>query len=424
MALEGGTRLGGYEIVAQLGAGGMGEVYRARDPQLDRDVAIKVLPSGVTDPEALARFDREAKILASLNHPHIATIHGLIDENGRRALVLELVQGETLAAILRRGPMPLKQTLAVARQISEALEAAHEKGVVHRDLKPGNVMVTPAGEVKVLDFGLAAFVQAKPAAAVGAEAPTLTVSPTIVGTIMGTASYMSPEQAEGLVVDRRADIWSYGVVLWEMLTGKRLFDAASVSRTLADVLRADIDFTQLPAATPPGLVHLLRRCLDRETINRLRDIGEARVAIDSSGRATTEPAPRQTPSRAWIAATALFAAALGAVAFVHWREQPAVQESYRFQIPLPPGTTLRHLAVSPNGRHLAYVVEPVGTSMTHGTLYIRDLDALGARLIPGAKQVMAAFWSPDSQQVAYGSGMNLVKIDRNGVARPDTSLTL
>src|SRR5271169_3690122 len=256
MPLSPGTSLGPYEILAAIGAGGMGEVYRAKDTKLDRDVAIKVLPTALAQhPDRLARFEREAKVLAALNHPNIAMIHGL--EDG--AIVMELVEGPTLADRIAAGALPLDESLKIAAQIADALEAAHEKGVVHRDLKPANIKVREDGTVKVLDFGLATALHSKTdERSDGANSPTLTMGATEVGMILGTASYMSPEQAAGKAVNRRADIWSFGVVLWEMLTGKHLFEGESVSHTLADVLRAEIDFVKLPRSTPPTIRELLK----------------------------------------------------------------------------------------------------------------------------------------------------------------------
>src|SRR5256712_4572563 len=266
MALSPGTRLGPYEILAPIGAGGMGEVYRARDTKLSRDVALKILPEVfASDPDRLARFQREAQVLASLHHPNIAIIHGLDETNGIRALVLELVEGPTLADRLAQGAVPLDEALPIAKQIAEALEAAHERGVIHRDLKPANIKLTSEGQVKVLDFGLAAVVQDQSRPDVNAtHSPTLTLGATRAGVILGTAAYMSPEQAAGKPVDKRADSWSFGVVLWQMLTGKKLFDGETVSHTLADVLRAPIDFDQLPRNAPMAVRNLLRRCLDRD----------------------------------------------------------------------------------------------------------------------------------------------------------------
>src|SRR5579863_1021442 len=303
MLLAAGDKLGAYQILAPIGAGGMGEVYRAKDTKLGREVAVKVLPAAFAqDPDRLARFEREAKVLASLNHPNIAQIYGIEE----RALVMELVSGETL-----RGPLPVATALNYALQIAEALEAAHEKGVVHRDLKPGNVMVTADGVVKILDFGLAAVAQdAGSNSGSAGNDPTLTMRATQAGIIVGTAAYMSPEQASGKLVDRRADIWSFGVVLFEMLTGRRLFDGETISHTLADVLRGPIDFDKLPRETPPAVRGLLRRCLDRNVKNRLRDIGEARIVLENAGE-TEGPAPG--PVRAarlpWVlAALAILAA--------------------------------------------------------------------------------------------------------------------
>jgi serine/threonine protein kinase len=280
MALIAGTRLGSYEILAPLGAGGMGEVYRARDTKLKREVALKVLPdSFAADPERMARFQREAEVLASLNHPHIAQIYGVEE----RALVMELVPGESL-----KGPLPLETALNYAKQIVDALEAAHEKGIVHRDLKPANIMITPEGVVKVLDFGLAAVGQSSDYSD-PVNSPTLTISPTRAGMILGTAAYMSPEQARGKTVDKRSDIWAFGVVLYEMLTGKRLFEGETISDTLAAVLKTEPDLTQVPAQAQ----RLLRRCLEKDPRKRLRDIGDARIEIDESlaGKDSRQPPP-------------------------------------------------------------------------------------------------------------------------------------
>ena len=301
MPLANGTRFGIYEVTASLGAGGMGEVYRARDSRLNRDVALKVLPAALAqDAEYMARFEREAQVLASLNHPNIAAIYG-IEEN---AIVMELVPGPTLEERIAAGRLPLDEALGIAKQISEALEAAHEKGVIHRDLKPANVKVTPEGLVKVLDFGLAKT--AEPGAPGNAAmSPTLTIRSTKAGMIMGTAGYMSPEQAAGKPLDKRADVWAFGVVLYEMLTGARLFEGETLSHTLADVLRAPIDLARLPKETPPAIRSLLGRCLDRQVRNRLRDIGEARVAIQqvladpSAGSAAGTRRSRQPDSPRW-----------------------------------------------------------------------------------------------------------------------------
>ncbi len=282
MALQAGTRLGPFEISAPLGKGGMGEVYRARDTRLGRDVAVKALPDAFArDPERLARFEREARLLAALNHPNIAGIHGLEEVSGHPYLVLEYVEGDTLATRVARGALPPDEALEVCGQIAAALEAAHESGIVHRDLKPANVKLTPAGTVKVLDFGLA-----KGAAASGSapdldvsQSPTLTHSPTVAGVILGTAAYMSPEQARGKPLDRRTDIWSFGCVLYECLAGRPLFEGETVSDLIAKILEREPDWSALPPAVPARVRELLRRCLEKDAKKRLRDIGDARIEI-------------------------------------------------------------------------------------------------------------------------------------------------
>ncbi|MGH9383249.1 MAG: serine/threonine-protein kinase, partial [Vicinamibacterales bacterium] len=283
MALTPGTRLGAYEVIATLGAGGMGEVYRAKDSKLKREVALKVLPADVAaDRERLARFQREAEVLASLNHPHIAHIHGLEESGGTTALVMELVEGEDLAQRIARGAIPLEEALPIAKQIAEALEAAHEQGIIHRDLKPANIKVKDDGTVKVLDFGLAKALD--PMSGSGADvtnSPTLTARATQVGMILGTAAYMAPEQAKGRPVDRRADIWAFGVVLFEMLSGQRAFKGEDVSDVLAAVLRQEIDWKALPADTPRKIRRILERCLERDPKRRLRDIGDAWLELDA-----------------------------------------------------------------------------------------------------------------------------------------------
>src|SRR5579872_952610 len=291
MSLGPGTRVGSYEVVALLGAGGMGEVYRAHDSRLNRDVAIKCLPAlFATDSNRMARLQREAQALAALSHPNIAAIYGLEESGGVRSLVMELVEGPTLEERISSGAIPVDEALAIARQIAEALEAAHDKGIVHRDLKPANIKFTADGKVKVLDFGLAKALDADAASGSPANSPTLTLEATRAGVILGTAGYMSPEQARGKTVDKRADIWAFGVVLFEMLTGKSMFEGETVSDALAAVLRADIDFSQLPASTPPKVRRLLQRCLERDLKRRLRDIGDAWIEIDAPEE-TVLPSP-------------------------------------------------------------------------------------------------------------------------------------
>src|SRR5438105_5564020 len=295
MGLSAGARLGSYEILAPLGAGGMGEVYRARDTRLGRDVAIKILPEiFINDRERLARFEREARMLAALNHSHIGAIYGLEDVGGVRSLVLELVEGETLAERLRRGPVPLQEGLAIAQQIADALESAHEKGIIHRDLKPANVKITPDGTVKVLDFGLAKAAVSEGSGSDLAQMPTITVDATSEGMILGTAAYMSPEQACGKSVDKRTDIWAFGCVLYEMLAGCRTFSGGTLSETIAAIIERDPEWDHLPDTTPRPVRHLLRRCLEKDPKRRLRDIGDARIELDDAlSGAVREDIPQQ-----------------------------------------------------------------------------------------------------------------------------------
>ena len=421
MPLTAGTRLGPYEILSPIGAGGMGEVYRAKDTKLDREVAIKVLPAAVAqDRERLSRFEREAKVLASLNHPNIAQIYGLEESGETRALVMELVAGSTLSV-----PQPLETALQYGRQIAEALEAAHEKGITHRDLKPANIMITPEGVVKVLDFGLAT-VPGREAADVKtardpANSPTFTMAATQAGMIMGTAGYMSPEQAAGKTVDKRSDIWSFGVVLWEMLTGVRLFEGETISHTLADVLRAPIDFARLPPSLPPPVIELVKRCLDRNLKTRLQAIGEARIAIQkyqadperwAEGPAPAKVRPRSLAWAAWVAAGLTVAAfGLNYVAYRHLREPAAKMvitsvlppEKSNFVTNSPP-------ALSPDGRKLAFAAVQEGKTL----LWIRDLDSLAPRSVARTEGASNPFWSPDSQSIGFFADGKVKRIDLAG----------
>ncbi len=389
MQLSSGTRLGPYEILGPLGAGGMGEVYRAKDTKLDREVAVKVMPAGMAgDRERLARFEREGKVLASLNHPNIAQIYGL-EEN---ALVMELVLGQTLTA-----PLPLNTALRYARQIAEALEAAHEKGITHRDLKPANVMITPEGTVKVLDFGLAS-VPTREGGGDASNSPTLTLASTQAGMIMGTAAYMSPEQAAGKVVDKRSDIWSFGVVLYEMLAGKKLFGGETISHILAHVLTEPIDLKQLPATTPRPIVGLLKRCLERDLKSRLRDIGEARIAIEDYLANPKAEVVVASPARRpwlWMVATgvALVATTVG---FGLWMRTPqSVAPAVRV------GLGVDGVAqISPDGRWLL--------ASSESGLRVRPLQGGAWKPIPGTEGASAnLFWSEDSSNIGFVSGGRL-----------------
>ncbi len=413
MALAARTRLGPYEIVAPIGAGGMGEVYKARDTKLDREVAIKVLPAAFAqDPERLARFEREAKVLAALNHPNIAQIYGFEESDGIRALAMELVPGGP-----PKGPLPMEIALNYAKQIAEALEAAHEKGVTHRDLKPVNIMITPEGVVKVLDFGLAS-IPSREGGSNPTNSPTMTMAATQAGMIMGTAAYMSPEQAAGKVVDKRSDIWSFGVVLWEMITGAQLFSGETISHTLADVLRAPIDFASLPAATPAPIAELLQRCLDRDVKTRLRDIGEARVTIQKclanpKGAMQSASTESRTPSRwAWAVAGAL-AITTAVALWMPWRAAPELPKPVRFQIAPPPGVIPAGVfSISPDGTKLAYVgFGSDGVSR----LWVRTMDTLESHALAGVEMLnVPLFWSPDSRFIAFDTGGKLKKQDLAG----------
>jgi eukaryotic-like serine/threonine-protein kinase len=406
MPLTIGARLGPYEITGPLGKGGMGEVYRAKDTKLGREVAVKILPNSLArDPDRLARFEREAKVLASLNHPNIATIYSLEESpDGNKAMAMELVEGATL-----KSPLPLETALNYAKQIAEALEAAHEKGVTHRDLKPANIMVTSAGLVKVLDFGLAAV--ARPATATGDDSPTLTMGMTEGGMILGTAAYMAPEQAAGQTVDRRADIWSFGVVLYEMLTGDRMFTGETTAHILAAVLHKEPDLARVPERMRP----LLKRCLQKDPKKRLQSIGDWDLLLQAATEAPVVTASVTGRRAGWIAAATL-AASLAALAFVHFREAPpASAPAVRFSIPLPASTSalggitdsLSSFALSPDGRTLAFA----STGMDgKSSLWVRPLDSHNARNLVRTTGASTPFWSPDSQELAFFADGSLKRI--------------
>ena len=389
MPLAAGTRLGPYEIIAPLGAGGMGEVYRARDTKLNRDIAIKVLPEAVAaDRERLARLEREAQVLAALNHPHIAHIHGFEDSTGTPALVMELVEGPTLADRIAKGRLAIDEALAIAKQIADALQAAHEQGIVHRDLKPANIKVKDDGTVKVLDFGLAKALD--PAVASRQPATGLENSPTIAspamtqaGIILGTAAYMSPEQAKGRPIDKRADIFAFGCVVYEMLTGKRAFDGEDVSEILARVIEREPDWSALPANTPPGIRRLLRRCLEKNVKARRRDAGDVIADIDDATTDSTfvvaEHRTKPAFSRlGWLAA-ATMALALAVVGAVHLREKdPEPRREMRLDITTPETFAPEQFALSPDGRSIAFVASGDGTQR----LWLRRFDQAAAQPLP------------------------------------------
>ncbi len=430
MPLTPGTRLGSYEVLTSLGAGGMGEVYRARDTELDRAVALKVLPATfAADGDRVMRFEREAKTLASLNHPNIAAIYGLERSGSTTALVMELVEGEDLSALIARGPIAPADVLPIARQIAEALESAHEQGIIHRDLKPANVKVRDSGTVKVLDFGLAKALDANASSAAADARPTMT-SPapfdfgsgrpeqsrgaiTSKGMILGTAAYMSPEQARGRPVDKRADIWAFGVVLFEMLTGRQLYQGESVSEVLAAVIKDIPDLSVLPPATPRALRTIIERCLDRDPRKRLRDIGEARILLESpaaldagSTAAPITPAPTGRSSFLW--ATALAAAlAIGAGAAWALKQSPAADLPVRrLEIQTPDRLRVVEAAISPDGRAVAF--------STVQKAWIRRLDRAEPIEIPGGGPVRAFFWSADGSQLGFQARGHLWKVPGSG----------
>jgi len=426
MPIQSGTHVGPYEILSAIGAGGMGEVYRARDPKLGRDVAITVLPEAFAlNAERMARFQREAKVLASLSHPNIATIYGLEDSGSTRALVMELVEGPTLADRIKAGPIPVDEAVRIARQIADALEYAHERGIIHRDLKPANVKVTNDDAVKVLDFGLAKALEGDPSSIDISTSPTISRMATQQGVLLGTAAYMSPEQAKAKSVDRRADIWAFGCVLYEMLTGKVAFPGDSVTDTLAGVIRAEPDWSLLPAATPMRVRVLLQRCLQKDPKERLQAIGDARIALnevlsgapDLAPVGTTQAAiPRRRYALPWVAAAIALGIVAATFAFLYLRERaPTAAEPVRFQIPLPEGVGLAaggYFSVSPDGRQLAFF-----SAGSDGVprVWVRALDSLEARPLSGSESDGTPFfWSFDSRYIVLGASGKLKKIDVSG----------
>jgi len=426
LALTPGTRLGVYEVTAQIGEGGMGQVYRATDTTLGRQVAIKILPDAfAADPERLARFEREAKTLASLNHPNIAAIYGFEKSSGIHALVMELVEGEDLSQRIARGPIPLDEALPIARQIAEALEAAHEQGIIHRDLKPANIKVRLEGTVKVLDFGLAKAMEPAPGPNTRAmQSPTLSLHATQAGIILGTAAYMSPEQARGKPVDRRTDIWAFGCVVYEMLTGRRAFDGDTVTDVIAAIVTRDPSWTPLPAETPVALRTLLRRCLLKGPEQRVPHVGLARMELAElianpkafeSGATAPSPGTRNGLNLIGVVVTAIAALISGAGVWVLTRPSPVPRQVVRLHA-TPPATTALvidafapDVALSPDGRHLAYIA---GTGQAQ--LYLRRLDQSEAAPVGGIVGVRGPFFSPDSEWVAFFQGPDLKKVDVRG----------
>jgi serine/threonine protein kinase len=483
MALQAGTRLGAYEIISPLGAGGMGEVYRARDTKLQRDVAVKILPETMArDAQRMARFEREAQVLASLNHPNIAAIYGLEESNGIRALVMELVEGETLGERIaasrpltlpasrdtlspqagrggksndltpspqgrgwssgagpgegsRGSALATEDALPIAKQIAEALEYAHERGVIHRDLKPANVKITPEGTVKVLDFGLAKVLETQDTSTTTdiANSPTLSAMATQAGMILGTAAYMSPEQAKGQRVDRRADIWAFGCVLYEMLTGRKPFEGETISDVLASVIKTEPDWSAIPEPVPPSIQKLIRRCLTKDPKQRLRDIGEARITIEETisgvgepfglpreGEALPYPQPPKSPLRralpGALAAVGFLLAAVLAVAYLFKSPAAPVQstqsliaapENVSFAFEPPAGAP----TLSPDGTRLVF---PARDASGKESLWVRPLNSLTAQRLQGTDGGRFPFWAPDSRQLGFFQDRKLKKIDVTG----------
>ena len=392
MPLHPGSRIGPYEVIALIGEGGMGQVFRARDTKLNREVALKVLPdSFANDAERLVRFTREAQTLASLNHPNIAHIHGLEESAGVRALVMELVEGEDLSQRIARGAIPVDEALPIAKQVAEALEAAHEQGIIHRDLKPANIKVRPDGTVKVLDFGLAKALEPMTERIDATGSPTIT-SPamTHAGMILGTAGYMAPEQARGKPVDRRTDIWAFGCVLYEMLTGKRAYEGEEVSDTLAMILRGEPDWSPVS----PPLRRLLRACLDKDRKQRLQAIGDYRLLLDDPN---ASPAPRHQPR--WMIATAVAALVAFVIGIPYFRGASPVEPVRRFSVAVPENALIGFLALSPDGRQL--VMNLPSLEESRWQLWRRSLDSADAQPLEGTELARAPFWSPDARHIGF-----------------------
>jgi Tol biopolymer transport system component len=417
MAIPPGTTFGSYEVTAQIGAGGMGEVYRAHDTKLGRDVAIKVLPAAFAhDPERLARFQREAKLLAAMNHPNIATIHGLEHADDTHFLVMELVEGETLADRVKSGPVPVEEALKIAVQIAEALEAANEKNIIHRDLKPANVKVTPEVKVKVLDFGLAKAFQSDTANEDMNNSPTLSRAATMQGVILGTAAYMSPEQARGKLVDKQTDIWAFGCTLYEMLTGTPAFHGEDVTEILAAVVKTEPDWNRLPASLPSAMRGLLLRCLRKDKRKRMSDAADIRIEIEDVLSVSPSVESPETAQPAfpvlWAAACGLLLLLMAALAFVHFRETPPAEPVLQLSVALPRNRQLSGFtALSPDGKRVVLELTEKG-GKRH--LWLRSLNSIQLEPLSDTDQARAPFWSPDSKFIGFFADGKLKVIPASG----------
>src|SRR5215471_797182 len=412
MSIEPGSRIGPYAVTSSLGEGGMGVVYRAQDTRLQRDVALKLLPEHFAkDPDRLSRFQREAQVLASLNHPNIAQIYGFEEVDGSGCIVMELVEGETLSERLKNGPLPVDEAIQIAKQVADALAAAHERGIVHRDLKPANIKVTPIGTVKVLDFGLAKALGVKMQDSSLTAMPTK-VSGSVAGTVVGTAGYMSPEQARGREVDARTDIWAFGCVLYEMLTGRLAFEGETATDIMARIVTGQPDLNLLPSGAPPSMRALLSATLNKNVQQRLQHIGDMQLFLDETLFPSVEKAEAATPANhgkgPWALVAALAVALVLALipAVLYFRRAPADTTAMRLEISIP--GLINNAAISPDGQRIAFIAQ---SDDGQRSLWVRAIDSEKRQQVSGTENLAAFFWSPDSRYLAFLAAGKLKKID-------------